>query len=272
MTVRGIGYGGLAALVALTTAATRVRHANAIAAHQAGRDPAAPATFRTRFETSKGVFVVEIHRDWAPHGADRFYAMAKSGFFDGARFFRVISGFMAQFGIAGDPKVATEWRPRVIPDDPVRQSNTRGMITFATAGPNTRTTQLFINFGDNHALDGQGFAPVGQVVEGMEVVDQLYAGYGDGPPEGNGPDQGRIESAGNAYLQHDFPKLDYITKAEIVTPYTEPGRDVGHLPLTAGGGGGEYEQAVKNACRRRCPMAKGIGRGSSMRSPATASR
>jgi peptidyl-prolyl cis-trans isomerase A (cyclophilin A) len=218
MTVRGIGYGGLAALVALTMAASRVRHANAPVVGQAGQDAVAPATFRARFETSKGAFVVEVHRDWAPHGADRFYALVKSNFFDGARFFRVISGFMAQFGIAGDPKVSNEWRPRVIPDDPVRQSNTRGMVTFATAGPDTRTTQLFVNFADNHALDQQGFAPIGQVVEGMDVVDQLYAGYGDGPPDGNGPNQGQIESEGNAYLQHDFPKLDYVTKAEIVTP------------------------------------------------------
>ena len=125
---------------------------------------------------------------------------------------------MAQFGIAGDPKVSGAWRTRSIPDDPVRQSNTRGTVTFATAGPNTRTTQLFINYGDNHGLDPQGFSPIGQVVEGMDVVDHLFAGYGDGPPEGSGPDQGRIESEGNAYLQSAFPKLDYVMRAQIVTP------------------------------------------------------
>ncbi|HXQ27853.1 MAG TPA: peptidylprolyl isomerase [Gemmatimonadales bacterium] len=204
----------------MTTAAllSTTEYARAAVRMPQGGQSAAPATFRTRFETSKGTFVVEVHRDWAPQGADRFYALTKSGFFDGVRFFRVIAGFMAQFGISGDPKVASAWRTRSIPDDPVRQSNTRGMVTFATAGPNTRTTQLFINYGDNHGLDPQGFSPFGQVVEGMDVVDHLYAGYGDGPPEGTGPDQGRVESEGNAYLERDFPKLDYVLKALLVTP------------------------------------------------------
>src|SRR5207244_6499652 len=128
-------------------------------------------------ETSAGDFVIAVRRDWAPHGADRFYNLVKSGYYDGVRFFRVIPGFMAQFGIHGDPQVSATWRERSIPDDPVRQSNARGMVTFATAGPNTRTTQVFINYRDNAGLDGQGFAPFGQVVEGMEVVDRLFAGY-----------------------------------------------------------------------------------------------
>ena len=184
-------------------------------------DPAAlnakaPAVYNAKFDTSKGVFVVEVHRDWAPRGADRFYNLVKNGFYDNARFFRVIEGFMVQFGINGDPGVAAVWRDADIKDDPVKESNARGTITFATAGPNTRTTQVFINFGDNGALDGQGFAPFGKVASGMEVVDQLYNGYGEGAPNGNGPDQGRIQQQGNAYLEQDFPKLDFIKTATIV--------------------------------------------------------
>ncbi|SRR5579883_2331119 len=175
----------------------------------------APATYRAKFDTSKGSFVVEVHRDWAPNGADRFYNLVKNGFFDDARFFRVIPGFMVQFGINGDPKISAQWRSARIPDDPVRQSNQRGMVTFATAGPNTRTTQVFINFGDNRRLDSQGFAPFGKVVSGMEVVDALYGGYGEGAPAGQGPEQGRIQSEGNAYLSKDFAKLDYIKKATV---------------------------------------------------------
>ena len=175
-----------------------------------------PGTFRARFETTAGDFVIEVQRDWAPQGADRFYNLVKSGYYDGVRFFRVISGFMAQFGIHGDPRVSAAWRGRRIADDPVRQSNARGMVTFATAGPNTRTTQVFISFRDNGMLDGQGFAPFGRVVEGMEVVDRLYAGYGEGAPGGAGPNQSRIQAEGNAYLERDFPKLDYVKRATIV--------------------------------------------------------
>jgi peptidyl-prolyl cis-trans isomerase A (cyclophilin A) len=183
-------------------------------------DPAAlnakaPAVYQAKFDTSKGPFVIEVHRDWAPQGADRFYNLVKNGFFDNARFFRVIEGFMVQFGINGDPKIAAVWRDADIKDDPVKQSNGRGTITFATAGPNTRTTQVFINFADNAPLDGQGFSPFGKVVSGMEVVDSLYSGYGEGAPNGNGPDQGRIQSQGNAYLEQDFPKLDFIKTATI---------------------------------------------------------
>ncbi|HZR61147.1 MAG TPA: peptidylprolyl isomerase [Xanthobacteraceae bacterium] len=175
----------------------------------------APAVYKVNVETSKGPFVIEVHRDWAPVGADRFYNLVKNGFYDNDRFFRVISGFMVQFGVNGDPKVSAVWREANIKDDPVRQSNSRGMITFATAGPNTRTTQVFINFGDNGALDRMGFAPFGRVVSGMNVVDALYSGYGEGAPRGSGPDQQRVQSQGNAYLTHDFAKLDYIKKASI---------------------------------------------------------
>jgi len=178
----------------------------------------APAMFRARFETGKGVVVIEVHRDWAPLGADRFYNLVKSGYFDNTRFFRVIPGFMAQFGIHGDPRVSAVWREAHIPDDPVRQRNTRGMVSFATAGPGTRTTQLFINYADNSRLDGMGFSPFGRVVEGMEVVDRLYGGYGEGAPGGRGPDQGRIQAEGNAYLERDFPELDYVRRATIVAP------------------------------------------------------
>jgi peptidyl-prolyl cis-trans isomerase A (cyclophilin A) len=175
----------------------------------------APATYRVNFDTSKGPVVIEVHRDWAPNGADRFYNLVKNGFYDNARFFRVISDFMVQFGVNGDPRISAVWREARIKDDPVRQSNRRGFITFATAGPNTRTTQVFINFADNGALDRQGFAPFGEVIAGMNVIDALYSGYGEGAPRGQGPDQGRIQREGNAYLTADFGKLDYIKKATI---------------------------------------------------------
>jgi peptidyl-prolyl cis-trans isomerase A (cyclophilin A) len=175
----------------------------------------APATYKVKFDTSKGTFVVEVHRDWAPNGADRFYNLVKNGYYTDARFFRVISGFMVQFGINGDPKLNSVWRDANIKDDPVKASNKRGTITFATAGPGTRTTQVFINFGDNAGLDDQGFAPFGQMVSGMEVVDSLFADYGEGAPRGDGPDQGLIQSQGNTYLKRDFPKLDYIKTATI---------------------------------------------------------
>jgi peptidyl-prolyl cis-trans isomerase A (cyclophilin A) len=175
----------------------------------------APPTYKVKFETNKGNFVIEVHRDWAPKGADRFYDLVKSGFYNDVRFFRVISGFMAQFGISGNPQAMTEWRDKPIQDDPVKQSNKRGMLTFAMAGPNTRTTQVFINYADNSRLDDMGFSPVGQVVSGMDVVDKLYSGYGEGAPRGSGPSQGLLQQQGNAYLKKDFPKLDYIKKATI---------------------------------------------------------
>lgn len=176
----------------------------------------APDVFQARFETSKGDFTIEVHREWAPHGADRFYNLVNNGFYDGVRFFRVLDGFMAQFGISGDPEVSAVWRVLAIPDDPVVQSNTRGFVSYAMAGPNTRTTQIFINFGDNSGLDGQGFSPFGTVVSGMEVVDALHSGYGEGAPRGTGPSQGRIQAEGNAYLESDFPQLDHVVRASII--------------------------------------------------------
>ena len=184
-------------------------------ANPAALNEQSPATYKVRFDTSKGPFVVEVRRDWAPNGADRFYNLVKNGFYDETRFFRVVSGFMVQFGINGDPNVAARWRSATIKDDPVKQSNKRGTITFATAGPDTRTSQVFINFADNSPLDRQGFSPFGQVTSGMSVVDALHSGYGEGAPSGRGPEQGRIQGEGNAYLKKDFPNLDYVKKATI---------------------------------------------------------
>jgi peptidyl-prolyl cis-trans isomerase A (cyclophilin A) len=175
----------------------------------------APATYKARFDTSKGAFMVEVVRDWAPNGADRFYNLVKNGFYDNVRFFRVISGFMVQFGINGDPRISAPWREAPIPDDPVKQSNKRGFITYAMAGPNTRTSQVFINFADNNGLDRQGFSPFGRIISGMNVVDSLNAEYGEGAPRGRGPDQGRIQAEGNTYLARDFGRLDFVKKATI---------------------------------------------------------
>lgn len=176
----------------------------------------APEVFKTRFSTTKGDFVVEAHRSWAPNGADRFYNLIKLGYYDDVAFFRAIQGFMVQFGIHGRPEVNARWKDANIPDDPAAgQSNTRGMITYATAGPNTRTTQLFINYGDNARLDGMGFTPFGKVVSGMDVVDSLHQGYGEGQPRGIGPDQGRIQAQGNAYLKAEYPLLDYVKTARL---------------------------------------------------------
>ena len=176
----------------------------------------APDSFKVRFDTSKGAFTVEVTRSLAPNGADRFYNLVRSGFFKDVEFFRVIAGFMCQFGIHGDPAVASAWREARIQDDPVKASNVRGAITFATAGPNTRTSQFFINFGDNTRLDGMGFSPFGKVTEGMDVVDKINSEYGEGAPRGRGPDQGRLQREGNAYLKKDFPNLDYIKSAAIL--------------------------------------------------------
>ena len=175
----------------------------------------APDSFRARFSTTKGDFVIAVHRAWAPLGADRFYNLVRSGYYDGVRFFRVLPGFMAQFGIHGDTAVTTAWRERRIPDDPMRRSNQRGLVTFATAGAGTRTTQVFINYRDNSRLDGMGFAPFGEVVEGMAVVDSLYGGYGEGAPNGRGPDQMRMHIEGEKYLARQFPRLDKIKTARV---------------------------------------------------------
>ena len=176
----------------------------------------APDSFKVAVETSKGTFTILAHRDWAPRGVDRFYNLVKLGYYDDTRFFRVLRGFMAQFGVHGDPKVNAAWEPLRLEDDPVKQTNKRGTVSFATGGPNTRTTQLFINYGDNANLDGMGFAPIGEVVDGMAVVDSLYANYGEGAPDGGGPDQMRIAAEGNAYLTQNFPRLDFIRRARVV--------------------------------------------------------
>jgi cyclophilin family peptidyl-prolyl cis-trans isomerase len=183
----------------------------------AGTAAPVPAVFHVRVETSAGAFVIEAHRNWAPHGVDRLHELVQAGYFDDSRFFRVVPGFIAQFGIAGDPKVASAWRSRTIPDDPVVQSNKRGFISYAMTGPDTRSTQIFINLADNSRLDAQGFAPIGQVVEGMEVVEKLYSRYGE--TSGGGMRVGRQQKMfeeGNAWLDREFPKLDRLVRATIV--------------------------------------------------------
>lgn len=173
----------------------------------------APAKFQAKFETTAGDFVIEVEREWSPTGADRFYHLVSTGFYDDCKFFRVVSGFMVQFGISGDPAVSAKWREAKIKDDPVMKANKRGFVTFAKASfPNTRTTQVFINFGDNSRLDSMGFAPFGQVVKGMNVVDKLYSEYGEKPSQR----QDVIQAQGNAFLEAEFPKLDSIKKATIV--------------------------------------------------------
>ena len=172
----------------------------------------APAVFKAKFTTTAGNFVVEVHRAWAPLGADRFYNLVRRGYFTNASFFRVVPGFVVQFGLSADPAVNQVWKDAKIEDDPVVQSNKRGYLVFATAGPGTRTTQLFINFGDNSRLDAMGFAPFGEVIEGMDVVDKIYPGYGESP------DQGQITDQGDAYIKANFPKIDKIALARIVPP------------------------------------------------------
>lgn len=179
-------------------------------------DERAPDSYKVRFDTSKGEFAVMVTRSWAPLGADRFYTLIKSGFYDGARFFRVMPNFVVQFGIAADPAVNAKWRGANLQDDPVTQSNRRGAITFAAEkAPNTRGTQVFINLEDNARLDATRFAPFGAVTQGMDIVKEFYSDYGEGPPMGSGPDQARAEAEGNAYLAREFPMLDYIKKAII---------------------------------------------------------
>ena len=203
----GLLIRGLTALAALV----------ALAFPAPGQPAHAPETFRVRFETSQGAFVVEVHREWAPRGADRFHELVASGYVDGSRFFRVVSGFIAQFGVAGDPKVTAAWKDRTIPDDPVRQSNIRGTIAYAMTGPNTRATQLYVNLADNSRLDAQGFVPIGRVTSGMDVVDRLYSGYGETSGGGmRGGKQGEMLKGGNAWLDANFPKLDHLLRARLL--------------------------------------------------------
>jgi peptidyl-prolyl cis-trans isomerase A (cyclophilin A) len=198
--------------------ATRSSHSSAASLLRPGSlNAKAPEIYRVKFLTTQGEFVVEVTRSWAPLGADRFYNLVKNGFFTNCSFFRVLPGFVAQFGISARPPVAEAWAQANIKDDPVAQSNLRGYVTFATSGPDTRTTQIFINLADNMRLDQMGFAPFGKVVEGMDVVDKFYSGYGEGAPNGDGPDQGRITNEGKAYLDKNFPKLDSIKQAVVVT-------------------------------------------------------
>lgn len=175
----------------------------------------APERFRAVFDTTKGTFVVQVHRAWAPHGADRFYNLARIGYYTDVAFFRVIDGFMAQFGIHGVPEVNQAWREARIPDDPVVQSNVRGTLAFGMAGPGTRTVQLFVNTVDNARLDGFAFAPFGEVIAGMSVVDDLFHGYGEGAPGGRGPNQAEMQRLGNEYLQREFPRLDYVIAVRV---------------------------------------------------------
>jgi peptidyl-prolyl cis-trans isomerase A (cyclophilin A) len=177
-----------------------------------------PAKYGVRFDTSKGVFAIEVDRTWAPRAAIRFFNLVKNGYYNDTRFFRVLPGFMAQFGVNGDPKINAIWRSAIIIDDPRKQSNERGYISYAAGGVNTRTTQVFINLKDNPPLDQAGMVPFAHVTSGMNVLEDLYSGYGDGPPNGKGPVQSTIQVEGNAYLLKQFPKLDYIKTATIVEP------------------------------------------------------
>jgi peptidyl-prolyl cis-trans isomerase A (cyclophilin A) len=176
----------------------------------------APDLYKVKMATTAGDFVIEVHRDWAPRGADRFYNLVKIGYFTNVAFFRVLTGFMAQAGFNGDPEVSKVWLNSRIKDDPVKQSNTQGMVSFAMGGPDTRSAQFFVNYGDNSYLDASGFSPFGKVIEGFETVTKLYNGYGEGEPNGKGPAQGKIYRRGNDYLKGEFPELDYITSATIV--------------------------------------------------------
>jgi peptidyl-prolyl cis-trans isomerase A (cyclophilin A) len=178
----------------------------------------APDAYRVKLETTKGEVTILVNRSWAPNGADRFYNLVKIGYFDDIALYRAVRGFMVQGGFNGDPDVTTVWSNTKIPDDPMTQSNTRGMVTFAQPSmPNARTTQFFINTTDNGYLKQHGsFSPFGKVISGMDVVDSFYTGYGEGAPRGKGPSQGRIAREGNLYLKASFPELDYIVSASIV--------------------------------------------------------
>ena len=201
----------------LAVAALLVAAAPAIPAQSKLSDPSqltetAPDVYRARFETSKGAFVIEVNRAWAPLGADRFYNLVKNGFYDGTRFFRVRPGFVVQWGLNGDPAVQSAWRRANLQDDPRVKSNRRGFVTFAKESlPHTRSTQIFINYADNDHLDAEGFVPFGQVVSGMQIAERFFA-----PPRDKEPDQRRILTQGNEYLQKEFPQLDFVKKATIV--------------------------------------------------------
>jgi cyclophilin family peptidyl-prolyl cis-trans isomerase len=206
-----------ACLLAAVTGFAQARAHPATLSWNATSEPKAPALFRVRMETTKGVIVIELHRDWAPHGVDHFYNLVRAGYYDNSRFFRVISGKWAQFGISGNPRVSNLWRTRAIPDDPRRESNVRGTVAYAFAVPNGRTTELFINLRDNSAThDREPFVPIGKVVAGMDVADKLYAGYGEASGSGiRAGHQDPLFAGGNAYLDRNFPRLDSIERVTV---------------------------------------------------------
>jgi peptidyl-prolyl cis-trans isomerase A (cyclophilin A) len=176
-----------------------------------------PAQYKVRLQTTKGDIVILVHRDWSPLGADHFHELTNMGFYNGNYFFRAIKNFVVQWGMNGDPKTNKDWSEITIKDDPPKVSNKIGTVVFAMAGPNSRTTQVFVNLGDNSAtLDSQGFTPFGEIIQGMENVFNIYTGYGDGPPNGSGPSQESIGFDGNPYLEEHFPKLDYIKTAKVI--------------------------------------------------------
>lgn len=176
-----------------------------------------PDQYKVRLQTTKGDVILLVHRDWAPHAADHFYELVKMGFYDDNRFFRAVRGFVVQFGMNGDPKINSDWANITIPDDPPKMSNKTGTITFANSGPDSRSTQVFINLADNVRLDSMDFPPFGEVIEGMDHVQHFYMDYGDGPPNGDGPDQSDIAATGNAFLDHRFPNLDRLIRARIIS-------------------------------------------------------
>lgn len=183
--------------------------------HPPATMPAAPANYTVVFQTTRGAFTVAVHRAWAPLGADRFYYLARNGYYDGSAFFRVVPKFVVQWGVAVNPRVYKAWDNAPIPDDPVVASNTVGKICFAKSGPNTRTTEVFINFRDNSRLDKMGFAPFGEVTQGMDVVTSLYGGYGDFAPRGHGPAGDQLDRNGDSYLRKSFPNLDRIKSVTV---------------------------------------------------------
>ena len=212
MMIRSLAMTVIAALAATVAVLAQTDAGKAGLKTPAALKEKAPERYKAKFDTSAGVFVIDVTRAWAPLGADRFYNLVKNGFYDDVRFFRVLDGFMAQFGMNGDPSIQGPWGRFSFTDDPVKESNKRGYVTFAKTGaPNSRSTQVFINFADNASLDSQGFAPFGRVIEGMGAVDKLYSGYG----RADVPDQARLTTEGNAYLLKSYPKLDYVKKATI---------------------------------------------------------
>ena len=214
--IRGRGISGTLILlmsVALTGCSDSTRDKAEATKAKAPVKP--PDQYKATFETSKGNFVIEVHREWAPRGADRFYELIQDGFYNESRFHRVVRNFVVQWGINKDPAVSRLWSNLRILDDPPKQSNRKGTVAFAAAGPASRTTQVFINLRDNKQLDKNLFAPFGEVVSGMDVVESLYNSYGEMPPRGNGPDPSLIETRGNEYLETKFPRLDYIKRVSV---------------------------------------------------------